>query len=208
MYQNRTDAGQQLAGLLVREGVDADVVLGIPRGAMPVAAPVAERLQAPLDIVVVQKIGAPDNPELAVGAAAADGSIYRNDDLIDRLGITEEYVEQERRNEAENAHEKAQTYREDLVELRGKRVIVVDDGVATGATAIACLRQVRDAEASWVALAVPVGSPDSIAELRAEADAVYALETPRGFRAVGQYYRDFGQVTDEEAMQYLQGESP
>ncbi|WP_323191778.1 phosphoribosyltransferase family protein [Halostella sp. PRR32] len=208
MYQNRTDAGQQLAGLLVREGVDADVVLGIPRGAMPVAAPVAERLQAPLDIVVVQKIGAPDNPELAVGAAAADGSVYRNDDLIDRLGISEEYVEQERRNEAENAHEKAQTYREEPVELRGKRVIVVDDGVATGATAIACLRQVRDAEASWVALAVPVGSPDSIAELRAEADAVYALETPRGFRAVGQYYRDFGQVTDEEAMQYLQGESP
>jgi putative phosphoribosyl transferase len=203
MFQDRTDAGRRLAGYLEQQGAAADIVLGIPRGAMPVAGPVGDALDAPLDIVVAQKMGAPDNPELAIGAATADRSVYRNDDLIDRLGISEEYVERERAEEAENARQKANTYRDEPPDLRGKRVVVVDDGVATGATAIACLRQVREAGASWVALAVPVGSPDSVEELRREADAVYALETPSDFRAVGQYYRDFGQVTDEEAMAYL-----
>lgn len=207
MFQHRTDAGRQLADHLDRRGVTADIVLGIPRGAMPVARPVADALGADLDIVVAQKMGAPDNPELAVGAAASDGSVYLNDDLIARLGVDGGYLERERATEAENAREKARTYRERPPELAGKRVVVVDDGVATGATAIACLRQVRDAGASYVALAVPVGPPDSIDELRREADDVFALETPRDFRAVGAHYRDFGQVSDEEAMSYLRGGS-
>lgn len=205
MFQDRTAAGEQLGVQLRDAGVDADVVLGIPRGALPVARPVADALDAPLDIVVASKIGAPNNPEFAIGAAASDGSLWLNEDLVDRMGVSQEYVEKERETEAETARQKAEQYREGgrMPELSGKRVVIVDDGVATGATAIACIRQVREAGASHVVLAVPVGSPRSIEELEAEVDDVVALQTPSDFRAVGQYYRDFGQVSDEEAMAYL-----
>jgi len=202
VFRNRADAGERLADLLVGAGVDADLVLGIPRGALPVARPVADALDADLDVVVASKIGAPDDPELALGAAT-DGSVYLNDDLIARLGVSDDYVAREREREAEHAAEKARAYRESSPDISGERVLVVDDGVATGATAIACLRQVRDADASWVGLAVPVGAPDSLAELDAEADAVYAIERPEPFGAVGRHYRYFDQVTDEEAMAYL-----
>ncbi|WP_076607238.1 phosphoribosyltransferase [Natronorubrum thiooxidans] len=208
MFDDRTDAGEQLAAHLERRGLEADIVLGIPRGALPVARPVADALDADLDVVVARKMGAPRNPELAIGAVASDGSVWHNDALIDRLGVSEDYLEEVRTKEAENAREKATRYRDgaELPSLEGKRVVVVDDGVATGATAMACLRQVRDADAAFVALAVPVGSPRSIDDLEAEADEVIALETPPSFRAVGQFYQTFGQVSDEEAIDYLQTE--
>ncbi|ARS88857.1 phosphoribosyltransferase [Natrarchaeobaculum aegyptiacum] len=207
MFDDRTDAGERLAAELERRGLAADVVLGIPRGALPVAAPVAEALEADLDVVVARKLGAPGNPELAIGAVASDGSVWYNDDLVDRLGVSEGYLEEIREEEAENAREKAERYRggPGVADLAGKRVVVVDDGVATGATARACLRQVREADAESVTLAVPVGSPDSMATLEAEADEVIALQTPADFRAVGQFYRTFGQVSDEEAVTYLEG---
>lgn len=209
MFQDRTDAGKRLGAQLVEDGIDADIVLGIPRGALPVARPVADALDAPLDIVVASKLGAPGNPELAIGAAASDGSLWLNDDLIDRARVSEDYIEEEREVEAETAYEKTEQYRDSgrLPELQGKHVVIVDDGVATGATAMACLRQVQEADAARIVLAVPVGSPESIARLEAEADEVLALETPQDFRAVGQYYREFGQVSDEEAMAYLDTES-
>lgn len=209
MFQDRTDAGKRLGAQLAEDGIDADIVLGIPRGALPVARPVADALDAPLDIVVASKLGAPGNPELAIGAAASDGSLWLNDDLIDRARVSEDYIEEEREVEAETAYEKTEQYRDSgrLPELQGKHVVIVDDGVATGATAMACLRQVQEADASRIILAVPVGSPESIARLEAEADEVLALETPQDFRAVGQYYREFGQVSDEEAMAYLDTES-
>ncbi|WP_435181771.1 phosphoribosyltransferase [Halorussus sp. AFM4] len=205
MFQDRTDAGRQLADLLDDRDVEADVVLGIPRGGLPVARAVADALGAPLDVVVASKIGAPDNPELAIGAVASDGSVWRNEDLIDRLGVDEAYVERERDAEAEAARQKLQRYRgtADLPDLADKRVLVVDDGLATGATTTAALRQVRAAGADSVVLAVPVGSPDSVERLRAEADDVVAVETPPHFSAVGQFYRSFDQVSDEEAMSYL-----
>ena len=208
MFQNRSDAGQQLADRLVAEGIDADLVLGIPRGALPVARPVADALDAALDVVVAQKIGAPNNPELALGAAAADGSVWLNDALIERVGADAAYVERERVREAENAREKESQYRDGPAPaLAGKRVVVVDDGVATGATAIACLRQLREADTERVVLAVPVGAPDSIDRLDGEADAVICLEEPTSFGAVGRFYRSFGQVTDEKAMTYLDDEN-
>ncbi|WP_227356588.1 phosphoribosyltransferase [Haladaptatus salinisoli] len=210
MFENRTEAGERLGARLAETDVDADLVLGIPRGALPVARPVADALDVPLDIVVASKIGAPTNPELAIGSVASDGSLWLNDDLVERLGIDDDYVEERRDLEAEAARQKADQYREDgrLPELSGKRVVVVDDGVATGATAMACLRQVREADASRVVLAIPVGSPDSVRQLESEADEVVALRTPQDFRAVGQYYRDFGQVSDAEAMTYLEGGEP
>lgn len=205
MFQNRTDAGERLGTQLQDADVDADIVLGIPRGALPVARPVADALGVPLDIVVASKIGAPSNPEFAIGAAASDGTLWLNDDVVERMGVSESYIEEEREAEADNARQKTAQYREGdrLPELRGKRVVVVDDGVATGATAIACVRQVREAGATHVVLAVPVGSRESIERLETEVDDVVVLQTPSDFRAVGQYYRDFGQVSDEEAMTYL-----
>ncbi|MFB6096910.1 MAG: phosphoribosyltransferase [Haloferacaceae archaeon] len=206
MFEDRNDAGERLAALLTREGVEADVVLGIPRGALPVARPVADALGAPLDVIVAKKMGAPNNPEYAIGAAASDGSVFRNEDAIERLGVDEAYVEREREAAAETAREKEATYRQgDPPDLAGKRVVVVDDGVATGATAMACLRMVNEAGAAWVALAVPVGPPHSLDELAVEADEVYAVAEPTDFRAVGQYYRRFDQVSDEEAIDLLRG---
>ncbi|RZH67106.1 phosphoribosyltransferase [Natrinema altunense] len=208
MFDDRTDAGERLAAELEARNLAVDVVLGIPRGALPVARPVADTLDADLDVVVARKMGAPQNPEVALGAVASDGSVWYNDDLIDRLHPSEEYLEEVRAAEAENAREKADRYRESggVPDLRGERVLLVDDGVATGATATACLRQVRGAEADWVGLAVPVGSPRAIDALEREADAVIALRTPADFRAVGQFYRTFDQVSDEEALEYLDRE--
>lgn len=205
MFADRTDAGRRLAELLDHHDVEADIVLGIPRGALPVARPVADALGAPLDVVVASKLGAPDNPELAIGAVASDGTLWRNDDLIARLGIDDEYVERERESEAEYAREKLERYRgeRDPPDLAGKRVVVVDDGLATGATARACLKQVRDAGAAHVVLAVPVGSPDTVEELQEAGEEVVVDETPPHFRAVGQFYETFDQVSDEEAMAYL-----
>ncbi|MFB6302449.1 MAG: phosphoribosyltransferase [Haloferacaceae archaeon] len=205
MFQDRTDAGERLADLLERRDVDADLVLGIPRGALPVARPVADRLDAPLDIVSAKKMGLPGNPEFAIGAAASDGSVWLNDEVVERHDIDEDYIEAERERAVETAREKIEKYRGDRPEpdMAGKTVVVVDDGVATGATARACLRRVRNADAGRVLLAVPVGPPESLSALESEADQVFAVETPATFGAVGAFYRDFGQVTDEEAMEYL-----
>ncbi len=206
MFQDRTDAGERLGAELSRRGVEADVVLGIPRGGLPVARPVAEELGADVDVVVASKIGAPGNPELAIGAVSSDGSVWLNDALVHRLGVPETYIDAQREEEAAYARGKAERYRngEYVPDLEGERVVVVDDGVATGATARACLREVEEAGAERVVLAVPVGSPDSVAEIESEADDVVALETPADFRAVGQFYREFGQVSDQKAMGYLE----
>ncbi|WP_433634558.1 phosphoribosyltransferase [Halomicrococcus sp. NG-SE-24] len=205
MFTDRRDAGEQLATLLEERGVDADIVLAVPRGGLPVGRVVADRLDAPLDIVVAKKMGAPQNPELAIGAVGADGSAWVNDGIVENLSVSEEYVERERERQAEAAREKAETYRggRPTPDLSGRRVLVVDDGIATGATIIACLRQVRNDDAAHVTLAAPVGSPTSVERLRAEADEVVCVDTPPGFGAVGEFYRRFDQVSDEQARSYL-----
>ncbi|WP_232703208.1 phosphoribosyltransferase [Halobacterium wangiae] len=206
MFRDRADAGRQLVDLLDREDVEGDVVLAIPRGGLPVARPVADYLGARLDVVVASKIGAPDNPELAIGAATGDGSSWLNEDVIERLGVPSEYVDRER--EIENAREKVEKYRggRGPPDLAEKRVVIVDDGIATGATVRACLQQVADMGAERVTLAVPVGSPSILEDLWVVADEVVAVESPPHFSAVGQFYEDFGQVSDEEAMTYLDDE--
>ncbi|SDZ76284.1 Predicted phosphoribosyltransferase [Haloplanus vescus] len=205
MFEDRAEAGERLAATLADRDIGADLVLAIPRGGLPVARPVADRLDAPLDIVAAKKLGMPGNAEFAIGAAASDGSVWLNDDIIDRHDIDESYLDQERTRAAETAREKIDRYRgaRDPPEMAGKTVVVVDDGVATGATARACLRQVRNAGAERVVLAVPLGPPDSLRDLESAADAVVAVAEPQPFNAVGAHYRTFGQVTDEEAMAYL-----
>lgn len=205
MFRDRTDAGEQLAERVASEGVTADVVLAIPRGGLPVGRAVADALDVPLDVIVAKKIGAPDNPELAVGAAASSGSLWLNDDLIDRLGLDDEVVRRDGESVAEQARAKAERYRSDepAPDLDGRTVLLVDDGVATGATMIACVRLAREAGADRVVAAVPVGPPDAIQDLEAEADRVIALRTPTQFGAVGRFYGSFQQVTDEEAIELL-----
>ncbi|WP_114576478.1 phosphoribosyltransferase [Saliphagus sp. LR7] len=206
MFENRTEAGRRLAAALEDRGTRADVVLAIPRGGLPVARPVADALEAPLDVVAAKKIAAPGNPELAIGAATSEGGVWRNDDLCARLEVSEAHFERERDRAVEAARTKAEQYRPGgkVPEVAGKRLLVVDDGVATGATAIAALRGLRAARPATVSISVPVGPPDALERLEDEADEVVALERPVAFRAVGAHYREFPQVGDEEAVAYLE----
>ncbi|MFB6266186.1 MAG: phosphoribosyltransferase [Halodesulfurarchaeum sp.] len=208
MFRDREAAGGQVAAAIREEGVPVDLVLAIPRGGLPVGRAVADELGVPLDIVAAKKLSAPGNPELGIGAVAADGSLWLNDSLIDGIGVTREYVDSERARAAEVASEKAERYREGRSppDIAGRSVAIVDDGVATGATMRVCLRAVRAAGAARVILAVPVGAPDSLAALADAVDAVIAVERPSSFSAVAQHYASFPQVTDEEAMAYLRRE--
>jgi predicted phosphoribosyltransferase len=207
MFADRTEAGHRLAEALVDRGTEADLVLAVPRGGLPVGRVVADALGVPLDVVVAAKLGAPGNPELAIGAVAGDGSVFLNESLVDAIDVPEHHLEREREATAATAREKVARYRggDFLPDLSGRRVVVVDDGLATGATAIACLRAVRAAGAARIVLAVPVASPDSVSRVLEDGagDDVVAVETPAAFSAVGAYYRDFGQVSDEEAVAYL-----
>ncbi|KAA9399378.1 phosphoribosyltransferase [Haloarcula sp. CBA1130] len=207
-FENRRTAGRRLGEALRERDIVADIVLAIPRGGVPVARPVADALGAPLDIAVAKKIGAPNNPEFAIGAVAADGSVWLNTAVIERREIPRDYVASTRAEMAETARKKAQRYRSSEVSpgLTGKRVCLVDDGVATGATVRACIEQIRQADPERLVLAVPVGSPRAISELKALVDEVVCLEMPSDFRAVGQYYEQFEQVSDEEAMSSLADE--
>ncbi|MBZ6497057.1 phosphoribosyltransferase [Natrinema longum] len=205
-FRDRTEAGEQLADALQEREIDADIALAIPRGGLPLGRAVADALDVPLDIVVAKKIGASGNPEFAIGAVASDGSVWRNEKAFRGTGSDEEYFQEQREEEAKNARQKAERYRGDRAEpdLTDKTVVVVDDGVATGSTVRACLRKFQGSDADRLVLAVPVGPPDTIDELEDETDEVVCLETPAGFRGVGQFYANFGQVSDEEAMSYLE----
>lgn len=204
-FADRTDAGERLGAELRERGIDADVVLAVPRGGLPLGRAVADALDAPLDVVVAKKVGAPENPEFALGAVASDGSVWRNESALGER--EEEYFRSQRERVAEEARHKAERYRDGrpAPDLSGAVVVVVDDGIATGATARACLRKVRADGAERVVLAVPVGPPETVRELEAETDAdeVVCLLTPALLGGVGRFYEQFDQVTDEEAMTYL-----
>jgi predicted phosphoribosyltransferase len=205
MFENRTAAGELLGATLDREGVRADVVLAIPRGGLPVGQPVADRLGVPLGVVVASKIGAPGNPEYALGAVAEDGTVWLADDVVERLGVAESYLTEQRDRERTVAQEKAESYRDGpRPSFAGERVVVVDDGVATGATMRACLALVREDDPALLVAAVPVGPPDTLSALGEIADTVVAIERPTRFRAVGAHYREFDQVSDEDAIDCLE----
>ena len=206
-FRDRDDAGRRLAEALVSRGVAADLVLAVPRGGLPLGRAVADALGVPLDVVVASKVGAPGNPEFAIGAVAADGSRWLDEETIERFDVDADYVEREADRVARAARTKAATYRGDreAPALDGRAVVVVDDGVATGATAVAAVRLARERGAARVVLAVPVAAPGTVEDLAAVADEVVCLSTPPAFGAVGQFYDRFDQVTDEEAMALLDG---
>lgn len=204
IFADRVEAGERLAVALARyKGADA-VVLAIPRGGVIVGEAVARALGLPLDVVVPRKIGAPGNPELGLGAIAP-GVRVLDEWLIERLGVTEEYLEREIEAEEREIERRERVYRAGRppVDVAGKVAIVVDDGVATGGTAIAALRWARAQGAARVVLAVPVAPPGSVVKLAREADEVVVLETPEPFFAVGEWYRRFDQTTDEEVIAAL-----
>ena len=203
-FTDRTDAGQRLGETLAGLDLDADLVLAIPRGGLPVGREVADALGLPLDVAVASKIGAPGNPELAIGAVASDGSAWIDEETVAALGVGREYVVREREREAEVAREKAERYRTDgPPDVTGRTVVLVDDGAATGSTAIAAVRLLHARGVGRVVVALPVAPPETVSALEDAADEVVCLLEPASFGAVGRFYRRFDQVSDEEAVAYL-----
>lgn len=206
VFADRAEAGRLLAERLVRiERPDA-VVLGLPRGGVPVAYEVARALGVPLDVIVVRKVGVPFQPELAMGAVGEDGVRILNDTVVRMAGIDEATLAATESRERAHVEELAGRFRggRPRLDLQGRIAIVIDDGIATGSTARAACQVARAHGAARVVLAVPVAPRSSVAELAAVADEVVCLDTPEPFFAVGQWYRNFGQTSDEEVMRLLQ----
>lgn len=201
-FRDRREAGRRLTEALDGYRRRRPFILAVPRGGIVVGYEVAVGLDAPLDVVVPRKLRAPYNPELAVGAVAHDGSVYVDSPLVSSLRIPEEYLKEETATQLEEIRRRVSVYRGDRPQpaLAGRAAIVVDDGIATGSTMIAALRAVRGMHAEVVVAAIPVAPPEGAESLRAEADDVVCLYTPTLFYAVGQFYDDFGQTTDDEVV--------
>ncbi|MFY9894431.1 MAG: phosphoribosyltransferase family protein [Xanthobacteraceae bacterium] len=206
-FRNRSDAGRQLAKALAGYKDQQPVILALPRGGVPVAAQVAAALNAPLDLILVRKIGAPFQPELAMGAVVDGGApiVVRNEDVIRLAGIDESEFKAVCDDELAEIERRRQRYlgNRKHVDVSGRTAIVIDDGVATGATTRAALRATRARKPKRLVLAVPVAPTDSLSELRHDADDVVCLEDHEFFGAIGVYYTDFSQVPDEEVIEIL-----
>jgi predicted phosphoribosyltransferase len=209
MFADRRDAGRRLAARLQHFQDLGVSVLGIPRGGVIVAAEVAAALDAPLDVIVPRKIGAPFNPELAVGAVAPDGTIFYDETLIAYAGIERRELEQQAARELQEIRRRLSVYQGAgcgsgaVPEYRGRNVILVDDGIATGYTIQAALRSLRRQKPERLVLAAPVAPKDSLDRIGPDADEVICLLVPKEFYAVGQFYQDFRQTTDQEVIDAL-----
>lgn len=209
IFYDRADAGRQLGEQLIHAGIDGSdlVVLGLPRGGIPVAAEVARKLGAPLDVLPVRKLGVPGHEELAMGAIALGGARVLNEDVVSALGISQEAIIRAIQREERELARRAQVYRDDLPapEVARRSVVLVDDGLATGATMRAAIAFARDRNALRVIVAIPVAPAQTLAEMRALADEVVCVAAPEQFRAVGPWYRDFAQVSDDDVRRVLHG---
>lgn len=206
IFQDRRDAGQQLARRLTGLRGEDPIVLALPRGGIVVGYEIARALGAPLDVIVARKLGAPGNPEFGFGAIAPGGVRFLDERTVRWLGLSEERIDRIAAEETEEMERRLHRYRGDrpLPDVRQRAVIVVDDGLATGVTARAAIRAVRLWEPGRLVLAVPVSAPDTARALASEVDEMVCLETPPGFMAVGQYYTDFEQTSDEEVIELLE----
>jgi putative phosphoribosyl transferase len=205
-FSNRTEAGRLLAEKLVKYAGRADViVLGLPRGGVPVAYEVAKRLGVRLDVFIVRKLGVPGFEELAVGAIASGGVRVLNQDVMRALPNAEETIEWITARETAELERREQSYRagRPAPELRDRIVILVDDGLATGATMRAAVKALRQRGAAKIVVAVPVGPPDTCREFEDQADETICASVPEFFQAVGQYYEDFSQTSDDEVRELL-----
>ena len=207
-FTDRIDAGKRLALALKDFSGKNGVVLAIPRGGVVVGYVIAKALNLPLDVIIPRKIGAPDNPELAIGAVAEDGTAILDNKLIKYLGVSREYIKEETERQKKEIERRLKLYRQETSypNLKGLDVIVVDDGIATGSTMKAALASVKNRGAANITVAVPVGPPSTIEELNKMADRVVCLFKPEFFQAIGEFYGDFSQTSDEEVIKLL-GES-
>ena len=204
-FSDRVDAGKRLASALKDfAGKDA-IVLAIPRGGVVVGYEISKALRVPLDVIIPRKIGAPYNPELAIGAMTEDGTIILDKSLVSYLDVPESYIKTESEHQKQEIERRLKMYRqnEPYPNLKGRDVIIVDDGIATGSTMKAALASVRNRGAKTVTVAVPVGPPSTIEELKMQADRVVCLYMPELFQAIGQFYGDFDQTSDDEVIQLL-----
>ncbi len=209
-FRDRHDAGRRLADALgAYAGQPAMLVLALPRGGVPVAWEVARALGAPLDVLLVRKLGVPGHEELAMGAIASGGVRVVSEEVVDALAIPERVIAAAAVSEEDELARQERAYRQGRPPLRlGDRVVMlVDDGLATGSTMLAAVAAVRASSPRWVVVAVPVASPQACAALREAADDVICLETPSRFGAVGEWYQDFSQTSDEEVRRLLQEET-
>ena len=207
VFQNRTDAGRRLASALIRYKSLHPVVLALPRGGVPVAAEVAAALEAPLDLVLVRKIGVPNQPELAMGAVT-DGkapTVIRNSEIIEICGISAQEFDAVANQELAEIERRRSRYIGDRsrAEVEGQVAIIIDDGIATGATTLAAIQAVRSRKPRELVLAVPVAPLDTVKKLHSEVDAIVCLDTPEDMGAIGYFYRDFHQIRDEEVIAAL-----
>jgi putative phosphoribosyl transferase len=206
-FPDRRSAGLLLAGRLGSFAASRVVVLALPRGGVPVALPIGERLGAPVDVLVTRKIGYPPQPELGVGAIAEGGEPVYDEGMLAALGLRPEDLAETAELERAEVSRRVRVYRQDrpLPELTGRCVVLADDGLATGVTARAAVRAARRAGAARVIMAAPVASEPAVESMQAETDEVVTLITPRRFRSVGEWYASFGQLTDSEVLDLLEG---
>lgn len=208
-FSERIEAGRLLAGELMKFRGKNAVVLGIPRGGIVIAREIALALEARLDIVLTHKLGAPGNPELAIGAITEDGNVFLNEALAGQLGAESSYVQQEKASQLSVIKRRVEQYRKVLpkVSLKDAIAVITDDGIATGATMKAALWAARKEHPERLIAALPVGPPDTIQDLAQDADEVICLRVPSFFAAIGQFYLDFSQVEDSEVLEILKQEA-
>lgn len=205
LFADRKEAGKMLAASLTEYRGQNALVLGIPRGGVPLAAEVAEVIEGELDVLVARKLGAPGSPELAIGAVTSNGGRYLNDRLIEEIGVSNDYLQWITAAEMDEAHRRETRFREDrpAPKIEGRTVIVVDDGLATGATMRASVRSVHKSAPARLIVAVPVGSRGACESLEAEADEVLCPHQPEAFFGIGEFYENFEPTEDDEVRRIL-----
>jgi len=205
VFEDRTDAGRRLTAELLGLRGERPLVFGLPRGGIPVAAEVAGGLQAPLEVLVVRKLGAPGNRELAIGAVAEGGTAIVDRALAARVGLTAHALEKVLEREGRELRRQVRRFRDDFapVDVRGYTALIVDDGLATGLSDLAAVRALRSRHAGRIVVAAPVASPEAVRMLRGEADEVHCHTVPSRLLGVGHWYEDFSPVSDEEVLALL-----
>lgn len=206
VFRDRTEAGQLLGDALQHhERLENGLVLALPRGGVPVASEVARKLQLPLDLMLVRKLGFPGQEELAMGAIASGGTIVLNERLVDQFSIGDDSIDLVASKERRELARRETAYRGDRPQpqVDGRTIILVDDGLATGSTMRAAIEALRRSRPGWIVAAVPVAPPDTVRAIGKEADEVVCLRAPEPFQGVGRWYRNFAQTTDEEVRNLL-----